>query len=67
MSSENQERDNPSDLAWTKAPANNEGPGLQSETNRETDAGSAVTTDQNATSETMAMPKVENFMSLISA
>src|ERR1700733_6414475 len=62
MSSENQERDNPSDVAWTKAPANNAGLGLQSETNRETDAGSAVATEQNATSETLAILPVRGIV-----
>src|ERR1700733_17742 len=62
MSSENQERDNPSDVAWTKAPANNAGLGLQSETNRETDAESAVATEQNATSETLAILPVRGIV-----
>jgi ATP-dependent Lon protease len=62
MSSEQQERENPSDLAWTKAPENNAGLGLQSETNRATDAGSAVTTDQNAPNETLAILPVRGIV-----
>src|SRR6202023_1976697 len=55
MSSEQQGRENPPDLARSKTPENNADLGPQPETNRATDAGAAVATNHDATSETLAI------------
>ena len=61
MSSEQQERPNPNDLVWNKAPENSVSPGL-AETTRSTDAGLGADTDQNEPNETLAILPVRGIV-----
>src|SRR6202045_4285140 len=62
MSSEQQERQNPPDPAWSKAPENNSGPGPASETNRTTEIGPGAAADQNSPNETLAILPVRGIV-----
>jgi len=62
MSSEQQGRENPPDLAWSKTPENNADPASESETNRTTDAGSVFVTNHDAPTETLAILPVRGIV-----
>jgi len=62
MSSEPQERQDPHDPVWSKAPASNAGSGPVPETTSSTDAGQGATTDQDEPNETLAILPVRGIV-----
>jgi len=62
MSSEPQERQDPHDPVWSKAPISNAGSGSVPETTNSTDAGQAAKTDQDEPNETLAILPVRGIV-----
>jgi ATP-dependent Lon protease len=62
MNSEQEERENPHGIVWSKAAENNADPGPATESTRSTDSGSASDSDANETNETLAILPVRGII-----
>src|SRR3984957_14839795 len=62
MNSDQEERENPPDVVWSKAPENNAGPDPAPETIRSTPSGSVGDADQNEAIETLAILPVRGIV-----
>jgi ATP-dependent Lon protease len=62
MNSEQEERENPHGIVWSKAAENNAGPGPATESTRSTHSGSASDSDANEANETLAILPVRGII-----